>query len=290
MILNEEQYIKDLILRNNDEVKKIKPQVNFIARYNYHVMKMSDNDNYNAIVSWMNRNNNGFCENNYSKFIESAVKKSKNKPLYLINSIKFTQEEIDCIQSLNNLRYEKIMFVLLCTAKFQQIVHGYTDGLIYYNITQVFKDARVSVSKNNRENILHELLKINFIKLPYKNDSKCLFVTIIDNENKPKYEILPHDCNELAYFYMKISGDKKINRCKKCNKLIKINKRYGNLCPDCFTIPTNMRKIKCQDCGKEVEISIFNSKTIRCEACQKLKNNEIKREYREKLSTFNDIQ
>lgn len=289
MILNEEMYIRDLILGQNNEVQSIKQQIDMIARYNYHILKMSDSDNYKSIVGWMNSNNNNFCENNYSNVIEHYIKKAAKNLIYKLDGIKITENELITIRNQNNIRYEKILFVLLCMAKFQREVNNFDNGLVVYNITKLFKDARVSVAKEDREGILHELLECGLIGLPVKNNTKCLIIKFIDDESDVKLTINDPDCNELAYTYLKFIGNNKIFRCKKCGKLIKQTKKYGDLCKECGEIPKENRIIKCEDCGKNVLISIFNSKTTRCETCQHQKNNAIKRKYREKMMMIDGI-
>lgn len=282
MVLNEELYIKDLILGQNGEVRNLKQQIEMITKYNYHILKMSDIENYNSVVGWMSKNNNEFCENNYSNIITHYIKKAQKSVIHNIESIVITENELNTIREQNNIRYEKILFVLLCMAKYQREVNGFDNGLVVYNISKLFKDSRVVVAKDDREVVLHELLQRDLIGLPLKNNTKCLLIKFIDDSSPEKMLINDLDCKELAYTYLNFIGNSKIFRCKKCGKFIKKTKKYGDLCKECGEIPAEMRIIRCQDCGKNVEISIFNSKTTRCKACQHIKNNEIKQKYRAK--------
>ena len=269
MILNEEKYARDVLTGQRDDVKSIKQKIDLIARYNHYVLHKNSDDSYSSIVSWLEKHHDIFSEQGYSKIISDCINKAAKRPFYRVDSIKITKKEMDIIASQDNLRHEKILFVLLCMAKLQKISCGFDNGLISYNITDVFKTARVSVPVDEREDILHKLLKLDLIGLPFKNDTKCLFVKFIDElEEDIVLELSEQDCGELAYAYLKYAGKGKVSRCSKCGKLIKQSKKFGDMCKGCQDSTANMKTRWCVDCGKEFQVGIMNTKTCRCEACQ----------------------
>ena len=269
MILNEEKYAKDVLTGQRDDVKSIRQKIDLIARYNHHVLHKNSDDNYSSIVKWLGRHHEIFSEQGYSNIISDCIKKAVKRPFYYLDSVKITKKEMDIITTQNNLRYEKILFVLLCMAKVQKVSYGFDNGLISYNITELFKTARVSVPVDEREKILHEFLKLELIGLPLKNDTKCLFVKFMDeSEDDLVLELNEQDCGELAYAYLKYTGKSKVFRCAKCRKLIKQSKKFGDLCKGCQDSSTDIKTRWCIDCGKEFQINVLNTKTCRCEACQ----------------------
>lgn len=269
MILNEEKYAKDVLTGQRNDVKSIRQKIDLIARYNLHVLHKNSDDNYSSIVKWLGKHHEIFSEQGYSNIISDCIRKAVKRPFYHVESIKITKKEMDIIASQNNLRYEKILFVLLCMAKVQKVSYGFDNGLISYNITELFKTARVSVPVDEREKILHEFLKLELIGLPFKNDTKCLFIKFMDeHEDDIVLELNEQDCGELAYAYLKYTGKSKVSRCVKCGKLIKQSKRFGDLCKGCQDSPTDMKIRWCIDCGKEFQVNAMNTKTFRCEMCQ----------------------
>ena len=184
---------------------------------------------------------------------------------------------MDIILSQNNLRHEKVLFVLLCMAKLQKVACGFDNGLVSYNITELFKTARVSVPVDEREDILHKLLKCDLVGLPVKNDTRCLFVKFIDDtDDDVVLELNEKDCGELAYAYLHFTGKSKVSRCSRCGKLIKQSKKFGDICKGCQELTTNMKTIWCIDCGKEFQVNYMNTKTCRCSECQNVKDKELK--------------
>ena len=269
MIINEEKYARDVLTGQRNDVKSIRQKIDLIARYNYHVLGKNSDDSYSSIVKWLGRHHDIFSEHGYSKIISDCIKKSAKRPFYNIESIRITRGEMDIITSQGNLRHEKILFVLLCMAKIQKVSHGFENGLISYNMTDVFKTARVSVPVDERENILHKLLKLDLIGLPVKNDTKCLFVKFMDESyDDVVLELNEQDCDELAYSYLKYTGKSKISRCSKCGKLVKQSKKFGDVCKECKDSCTNMKVRWCIDCGAEFSVDIRNMTKCRCDECQ----------------------
>lgn len=290
MILNEEKYAKDVLTGQRNDVKSIRQKIDLIARYNHHVLHKNSDDSYSSIIKWLEKHHDIFREQGYSNIISDCIKKAAKRPFYHIDSVKITKKEMSIITAQDNLRYEKILFVLLCMAKVQKASYGFDNGLISYNITDLFKTARVSVPVDERENILHQFLKLDLIGLPMKNDTKCLFVKFVDEyEDDIVLELNEQDCGELAYAYLKYTGKSKVFRCAKCGKLIKQSKKFGDLCKGCQESTTNMRTKWCIDCGKEFQIDSRNMTKCRCEQCQHVVDKEKTRQRVQKYRENNKL-
>lgn len=184
MILNEELYAKNLLLGKNKDVKSTVKKIGYITRYNAQILNKSEKDNYISTVQWMNKHQDNFDESSYSNVISNAIKVAKRVSLYKVDGIFITKNEINTIKSLNNIREEKILFVLLCMAKQQSEVFKFTDGLVKYTITDLCKSARISVPADEREYILHDILIKGLISCPKKNDTKCLRVNFIEENGE----------------------------------------------------------------------------------------------------------
>lgn len=290
MILNEEKYAKDILMGQRNDVKSIRQKIDLIARYNHHVLHKNSDDSYSSIIKWLEKHHDIFSEHSYSNIISDCIKKAVKKPFYNVDSVKITQKEMNIIAEQNNLRYEKILFVLLCMAKVQRDSYGFDNGLISYNITELFKTARVSVPVDEREHILHEFLKLELIGLPMKNDTKCLFVKFVDDtEDDVVLELNEQDCGELAYAYLKYTEKGKITRCSKCGKLIKKSQKFGDMCKGCQESNSIFKTKWCMDCGKEFQVDSRNTTKCRCEECQRIVDKEKTRQRVQKYRENNKM-
>lgn len=278
MILNEEKYARDILLGKNRNIKSAITKIGYITRYNLYILGKDDIENYISTVLWMNKHQDNFEEAVYSNAISNAIKGAKKRKFYKIDNIVVTKNEIEIIKSLNNIREEKILFVLLCLAKQQAVSMNFIDGLVQYTITDLCKMARVSVPADDREYILHDILVKNLISCPKKNDTKCLMVNFIDGDGDAELVLNEIDCQELAYIYLQWKNGKGFKRCKSCGRLMR-SKGSKDICAYCGQSPRDTTHIWCIDCGDEVEISQFDAKTCRCKECQYKNNKKNKREY-----------
>lgn len=288
LILNEEKYAENLYLGKNTEVKSVVEKVGYITRYQLHVLGLSDEDNYNDTVEWMNKNHSNFDESCYSNLISDAIKKAYKYHFYNIDSVKITKTELDIISSLDNLRAEKVLFVLLCMAKQQSESIGFTNGLVRYSLPDLCKTARISVPTEEREYILYNIVKNGFLGYPKKNDTHCLIVNFIDNNSDVVLELDELDCQELVYAYLNWKNNGKgYDRCEYCGKLIKQSKtNRRRFCKECTEIigeiPDDIKVVPCKECEKPVYVTIMNNRTCRCYECQDEANKDRYNRYNQK--------
>lgn len=274
MILNEELYAKNLLLGKNKDIKSAIKKIGYITRYNLHVLNKKEEENYESTVLWMTKHQENFEESCYSNIVSAYIKKAKNRDFKRIDNISITKNELDKIKSLNNIREEKILFVLLCMAKYQSVFMGFTDGLVNYTITDLCKSARISVPADEREYILHDILVKGLISCPKKNDTKCLRVNFIEENGETELILNEIDCQELAYAYLKWKNGSGFKRCRRCGRLMN-SRNKNDFCQYCVQSSQDGNHIWCIDCGDEVEINQFDAKTCRCRECQSKIDKEL---------------
>ena len=240
LILNEEKYAQHIYSGQNKDLKSVMSKVRYITRYFLYVEHLNDKDNYQHTVEWMIKNHDNFDESYYSNLISDAVKKAHKYPFYNIDNVKITKSELEIISSLNNLRAEKVLFVLLCMAKQQRVSNGFTNGLVKYSITELCKMARISVPADDREYILYYIVQHGFLGYPKKNNTQCLIVNCVNDDDEVILCLDEMDCQELAYVYLNWkNGGQGYTKCCKCNRLMKQSK-------------TKPKKY-CEGCAQEVQ-------------------------------------
>ena len=119
---NIEEMIKNKYANNQNPEETIRD----LARYNYHVLGMKKEDNYDAIVAYMTQNCEDFYEEMYFKTIYRNIASAKKYKFRDAAPVVLTQSEIDKITGLNDIRKEKIAFVLLAIAKYYNNVSADT--------------------------------------------------------------------------------------------------------------------------------------------------------------------
>ena len=257
----------------NNYVNQENPEetIRDLARYNYHILEMNKEDNYDAILAYMTKNCNDFYEEKYFKIIYRNIASAKKYKFRNVSPVVITRSEIDKISSLNDIRKEKIAFVLLAVAKYYNNVSDDNNNRMYMSMSDLFKLARVAIPCKERAAYLHFAYQDGILVEHTFVGTNLKIVAFIDNDSEPVMELDEDDYKELAYTYLnyKNGGYK---HCKNCGRLFKMHKSEpGRLyCKECGqkNETSEFKKIKCVDCGSDIVVSVFNTKTCRCDECQ----------------------
>lgn len=260
-----------------------------LARYNHHIAGMNKEDNYDAILSYMKRNCKDFYEEKYFKIIYRNVASAKKYKFRNVAPVVITRSEIEKIVSLNDIRKEKIAFVLLAIAKYYNNVSDNNNNRMYISISDLFKLSRVAIPSKERAGYLHFAYQEGVLTEHFMVGTNLKIVDFVDNESEPVMTLTEDDYKELAYTYLnyKSGGYRK---CRGCGRLFKVHKRSHTqlYCKECGQKEesSEFKVIQCVDCGEDIVVGVLNTKTCRCEECQKDVNKEKTRirvqKYREK--------
>ena len=277
IVLNEKKYAIEC-LENGFVGRKPFFTLSIIAKYYYYCLNYKKSKIEMLLNDFMFKNYSiGYQSDRLSwqDTIEKIVKKVNNYTLLELDGVKITKSELKTISGIGNPNKERVMFTILCLAKFGIARNPQSNGWVNTDSKEIFKMARVSCKAKERELYIGDLCDRGLLELPKRNDNVSLRVTFIDDGEE---ELFISDFREIGYEYLKYKGENFI-RCAECGILTRGNK-YGNkrYCKDCAAYtPQKIKTIVCVDCGKEYETSSKNSKSVRCHECQNLINREKKR-------------
>ncbi len=268
---NDRTDIENKISNNYANSENPEETIRELARYNYHVLGMKKEDNYDAILAYMSKNCTDFYEEKYFKIIYRNVTSAKKYKFRDVSPVKITKAEIEKITGLNDIRKEKIAFVLLAVAKYYNNVSDDNNNRMYMSISDLFKLARVAIPCQERAGYLHFAYEEGILIEHTFVGTNLKIVGFVDNDSEVVMQLGEDDYKELAYAYLnyKNGGYK---HCKNCGRLFKMNKREpGRLyCKECGQKEevSEFKIIKCIDCGADVVVGALNTKTCRCQECQ----------------------
>ena len=253
-----------------------------LARYNHHVLKMQKEDNYDAILRYMAQNCSDFYEEKYFKIIYRNISSAKKYKFRNVSPVKITRTEIEKIVGLNDIRKEKIAFVLLAVAKYYNNVSSDNNDRMYMSMSDLFKLSRVSIPSKERATYLRFAYDDGILAEHTFVGTNLKIVDFVDNDAETVIELDEADYKELAYVYLnyKNGGYK---HCKGCGRLFKMHKSSpGRLyCKECGQKEeaSKFKVMKCIDCGEEFVVDSRNMTKCRCDECQHEENKKIKREW-----------
>ena len=249
------------------------------AIYYTQLNQVDKNDVFWKIVEFMNKYYNDFMYQSYVSTINRDINKAYKYKIKDVSSINITKKEMDKITSLNDIRKEKIAFVILALAKYQNAESKRDNDTFYAKTSEIFKFARVVIPTKERNLYFGFAYKEGILKQNFSIGYNALTAAFIDHDEDDVVLTL-NECDylELAYSYLnyKNGGYK---RCETCGRWFKAKSNSAKYCsihrPN-YETSENV-EIECVECGKRFLVSPLATETCRCEQCRKDHLRELKR-------------
>ena len=208
------------------------------ARYNYFIKNLTDKKNYNEIIDFITLNSTvGLTDFEIYEFVNKAIKSAKKADLKQVDHIYITKSELDFISNLNDIKLEKVAFVLLALAKYHNEVSGDEDNRVYIKLNEVKKMARINMNRIDFEYFYANLYDKGVLR---HNTSPISTIQIVDfvshtEDDEVIFELKEIDYLELAYAYLSWKNDGKgYTRCSKCDRLMRQSKtKPKKYCEEC---------------------------------------------------------
>lgn len=211
--------------------------ISSLAKYNFSVKNMSDDENCKDIKKWLKVHYQYYVETELYNIIQQKVEAAHTYKLLESDDLVIYKSELDKISAVDDIRFEKVLFVLLCVAKLQKNIFGYQNGKYKFSLTNIFKLARVNIPSVDRNMFIHQLLRDGYINAPFRVSDEQRYITFMSNEENDTEVFSVDECdfNELAYVYLSWKNDGKgYTRCQKCNRLMKQSKtKPKKYCEEC---------------------------------------------------------
>ena len=231
----------------------------------------------------------------YYKVINRVLKYSCSKKNFLITieSIPVLQSEINFINTQDlSLDEKKLLFTLLITYKLRKTYFEIKkpdepyDNVYFKGSLSQYGDLKKISNVNSKLDInidiVSQLANKGYVQIYSRGCIRMSFLDIIvDETGEIASEIT--DYNNIGYWLEWYNGNKRIGKCD-CGNVF--YKRTNNqiYCSDCQGYEkVGIKTLVCCDCGREFEVSSLNTKTKRCDNCQREKDREIKRNYYHKI-------
>ena len=288
---NEQYAIENMIKMNIVDNDSIFSTIKDLARYNYFVKEMDDDDNYKNILKYLQKNGQNINEENVYGIIDTCVKRAKKYKFKQVDEVCITKSELQFIENLNDIKQKKIAFVLLASAKYYNALQENQNNVAYIRNSDICKLARVTIPVKDRD---------VFMQFAYDKGVLCRhniaastkkIVEFVSNDENDEVvlKLKESDFKDLAYTYLAYKSPHQFRRCISCNCWMKKDSKNRRLCKECSVKEEkenlSKKEKQCVDCGKSIYISIFDSKTIRCEDCQ---NKAIQKSWREASQRYRD--
>lgn len=282
-LFNEQSAIENMIKMHIVDNDNIFVTIKDLARYNHFVNQMDKEDNYKNILKYLQNYGQNINEENVYQMIDECVQRAKKYPFKQVDEICITKSELSFIKGLNDIKKEKIAFVLLASAKYYDATRNTEYCTAYMKNSDICKLARVTIPVADRNIFMQFAYDCGVLSRHSRaasTEKKVLFVSQDEND-KVVLKLKENDFKDLAYTYLAYKTPHQFRRCVMCNCWIKKDSQDRRLCKECSNKGIEekniIKEIQCIDCGKAVYVSTLNTKTCRCEDCQSLVDEKLNR-------------
>ena len=111
------------------------------------------------------------------------VKGAKKYNMVQVNSVGITQQELDIISSVSERRLRKLLFTLICLAKFFNKRGNNTNDWVSTEYKDIFRMAHIFVTQSVQTKMLSELYNLGMISFGNKITNLNIHLNVIDHEN-----------------------------------------------------------------------------------------------------------
>jgi hypothetical protein len=203
----------------------------------YYSIGMNKQQIRENIESFMSKNYPNFNSVQWQEILDIMVKKYTKEKYNLIkvDSIDITQNELDKIKKLNNIKLEKLAFVYLVYAKILNKINDKNNNWVNKDSNIIFKTAKVQDTGKQQQLTIKQLSDLGYLHIAHVVNSTNVQVQYINSEDKTDIVIsIDRFEDDLVLFYLKWKGEKvKICENSECSKMFitkNLKTKYCNKC------------------------------------------------------------
>ena len=254
IVLNEKQVLEKSLNYGYID-KKTTKTIKLLAKH-YFSIGQNKEQVINSVENFMDKNYPNFNIADWQNTIEKSVKYvSKYSSFDFLNIVKVDiyQEELEIIKDINNLRLEKLAFVLLVYSKIYNQMNKNDSNWVNSSLTDIFSDTKMAVGTKDKGLMINKLGDMGLLEVSKKVDCTNIKVLFTKGSGDIAFEVT--DFRDIVFYYLKWIGDS-ISICEgyDCGRLIKAY---------------NSRKY-CAECAKKIK----NKKIVELNRLRRLRNNE----------------
>lgn len=269
---HEERNIVNAVESNLMDFSNPRNAIWTLALYYIKIKQVSEKDVLNLIVEYMTAHDSSFYYEQYLADIKKCINKAKKYDIKNIENITITKAEMNKIKSFNDIKKEKIVFVLVALAKYFNALYEHDRDYLFAKTSDIFKYARVVIPASERDYYLHFAYDSGVLLPNFNIGANMQLVGIISHDENDEAELVLNECDyqELAYTYLNYK-DGGYKRCATCCAWFKVKRGeiYCHLHKPKVKISNSCKTKVCVDCNSIFYTTIKDSRSLRCEDCQR---------------------
>lgn len=254
VITDENKIVQDALKGEYDE-NNISTVLKLLIKHYYIKRVINELELREKILDFLKNNYNDYKRGNWEnavyclvdRFLKS-IKRYKIEPkLIKIEDIRITENELNKIKELNNIKLEKVAFIMLVYGKIsKQIIHNGEDIWVNESVSNILKEAKINANKKDKQLLFYELSTKGYIQECNKITKSSFKLNYADKNDKSNVTIIINDFEGVVYQYLIWKGER-WKRCENCNnKWFKLKSHNSNqkCCNYCAKEIKNKQNLK----------------------------------------------
>jgi hypothetical protein len=166
----------------------------------------------------------------YAKKLESLAKEAESTPLVVIDGIDVTEDELRVVVSEKGLTNQKLLFSLLCVAKYWNARNPANDNWVNTKDGEISSLANLTIEPRKRNEILRSFRDAGYIKFSKRVDNLNMQVCFCMEDSPACIHIT--DFCDIGNQYMRFVGYRMLN-CQDCGRLVRCKSNRQKYCSKC---------------------------------------------------------
>lgn len=223
----------ELEVKDLEENKKEKKRQREISKYKKHKAR----EIYEVINKFLIKNYGDYNEIDWEELVRGIIKTTLRNDNPIINNVKEVEiykSEVEFIKNIKGEKFQKLAFTYLVYARLLYKLEGkneecWIDGK---HQTEIFKDANVTDKGRLQLEDIHRMYKNGILDLSFINSNNNVKITFNEKEDK-EIEFVVNDFRELGLQWLYYCNNKKICKCKLCEKVFVRRGNNNSYCSVC---------------------------------------------------------
>ncbi len=200
-----------------------------IARY-YYYMGFKPADIHRRLEEHLLRSDPNVVLVKWQGAISKVIKGASKRPLIQLDGIVITQPEMAKIQQLQGRMRQRLMFTLVCIAKYFNAVNAKNDAWVATPWKDVFAMANIKLSGKRQALMLNDLLRAGYINVSRSVDNTSVRALILDDAGERA--LVVRSLDNLGNRYMLAVGENYFE-CPACGTVVRRTSHSQKYCKQC---------------------------------------------------------
>lgn len=162
--------------------------------------------------------------------IDKVTRSADKYQLIDIAGVNITQSELDAIKKIDGKMLRRLMFTMLCLAKYGNAVNPNNNNWVNKKDKEIFSLANITINTKRQSLMINDLWRLGYVGYSLVVDNTNLNVKIIDDESPVVLTVT--DFRNLGYQYLRYCGEDYFE-CRCCGILVKREGRTHYYCKTC---------------------------------------------------------